>query len=120
MRLMARNGRTIYYQLLASQSPITEEWDTGEDTYVYDSPVAITATVSPAEGSTSRTAYGASPNYDRIVLIDDMDCPVEETSLLWLEREPEYVNEQLANRPDFMVVRVAKALNHIKVVARKL
>lgn len=121
MRLMARNGRTIYYQLLSSQTPMDDgEWKTGEDTYVYATPVAITATVSPADGSVSRTAYGASLNYDHIILIDDMTCPIEETSLLWVEREPNYRDGQLVNKADYMVVRIAKALNHIKVVARKL
>lgn len=121
MRLMARNGRTIYYQLLDSQTPMDDgEWKTGEDQYSYKSPVAIEATVSPAEGSASRTAYGTSLNYDRMILIDDMDCPIEETSLIWLETVPEYHDGQLVNKADYMVVRIAKALNHIKVVARKL
>lgn len=121
MRLMARNGRTIYYQMLTSTSAITNDdsYDTGENVYTYDSPVAVVATVSPPDGRVARTAYGASDNYDRIVLIDDMSCPISDTSLLWLDEVPRTVDGQLTNKADYIVVRIAKALNHIKVVARK-
>ena len=108
MKLMKRNLRTIYYCLYQGQQPVYDEdkYETGETTISYSNPVAIKVNVSPASGYAQNGMFGNLTDYDKVILTDKMDCPIDENTLL-------YVDAPISGSPDYKVKKVAKSLNHI-------
>ena len=110
MRNLARNKRTISYLLYEG---FTDEVDsnglyTGTKIPTYASPVNIRASVSAARGTTDLDLFGINVPYTNTVIVDDLDCPVDENSLFEIDGNP------------YAVVLVAKSLNHITYAVRKL
>jgi hypothetical protein len=50
--------------------------------------------------------FGINGSFDKILITDDMSCPISDTSIIWIDAPTTSAN-------DYVVVRVAKALNHI-------
>ena len=116
MRLMKRNLRKIWYCLYNDNIPVLDEdgYETGETTSGYGEPIAIDVNVSPASGYAQTEMFGNLDNYDKVVLTDDMSCPIDENTVLFVDHEPEFDEEdKLINKHDYTVKRVAKSLNHI-------
>lgn len=110
MRNLERNKRTIYYTLYMGLVEAVDEngYYTGEKPPQYSDPVAIKGSVSAARGSTDLDLFGINVPYTNTIIVDDMDCPVDENSLFWIDENP------------YAVVLVAKSLNHITYAVRKL
>ena len=110
MRNLERNKRTIAYTLYLGLVEAVDEdgYFTGEKPPQYAEPVAIKASVSAARGSTDLDLFGINVPYTNTIIVDDMDCPVDENSLFWIDDNP------------YAVVLVAKSLNHIAYAVRKL
>lgn len=110
MRNLERNKRTIYYTLYMGLVEAVDDngYYTGEKPPQYSDPVAIKASVSAARGSSDVELFGINANYTNTIIVDDMDCPVDEHSLFWIDENP------------YAVVLVAKSLNHIAYAVRKL
>lgn len=118
MRLMKRNLRTIYYSLYSDRLPILDDegYETGETGIGYEDPVELKCNVSPASGRTTSEMFGSDENYDKIIITDQMDCPINENTMLFVDRMPEWSEDEppvLLNTADYMVKRVARPLNHI-------
>lgn len=125
MRLLDRNKRPFYYALYEGESMLTnsEGKFTGERGKTYSEPVKSCANITSANRSTFAAAsngvavpteYGVSINYDKILQIEDMNCPIDETSVLWID-------ELDTSKPyDYVVRRVSVSLNHIAITARKV
>ena len=111
MRVLERNKQTIYYATYVSETANTESgYETGENTITYSTPVAIRVNVSPARGRVNVELFGDSLDYDRVVVTDDLTCPISETSVLWVDSVP----DQNGKVPyDYIVRKVAKSLNSI-------
>ena len=110
MRNLARNKRTISYLLYEG---FTDEVDsnglyTGTKIPTYASPVDIRASVSAARGTTDLDLFGINVPYTNTVLVDNLDCPIDENSRLEIDGNP------------YAVLSVAKSLNHIAYAVRKL
>ena len=108
MRLMVRNLKPIYYCLYKGQQPVYDEdnFETGEPIVTYDDPVIIKVNISPASGYTNTGMFGNLTDYDKVIITDKMDCPINENTLL-------FVDAALTGNPDYKVKKVAKSLNHI-------
>ena len=108
MRLMKRNLREISYSLYQGKQPVYDEdnYETGEMEISYAEPVSMMASVSPASGYVQNTMFGNLVGYDKIVLTDKMDCPIDENTML-------YIDVATTQEPDYVVKKVAKTLNHI-------
>lgn len=115
MILMKRNLRSIWYRLYQEKTPEHDDqgWETGESEVVYGEPVEIEVNVSHASGNAQQEVFGTLESYDKVVITDDMSCPVDENSVMFIDREPEYEEGELVNTHDYIVKRVAKSLNHI-------
>ena len=58
-------------------------------------------------------------NYDKVIVTDDMDCPIDENSVLFVDREPETsLDGDLLY--DYVVRRVSKSLNYISIAISKV
>lgn len=136
MRCLKRNQRPFYYCLYDEEIPILDEYgnETGQTIVVYDEAVEMMANISQATGQSNTEQFGNLENYDKVIVTDDLDCPIDENSVLFIDKEPEYkevdYNEETAitfvestvQVPvyDYIVRRVAKSLNSISIAVSKV
>lgn len=119
MKLMRINTRIIHYALYKGEGdPILDKdgFETGEREILYSDPIKLRCNVAPPEKGASLTdVFGVLEDYDRIIITDDMSCPIDEYSVLWVDSLPD------GNTPhDYTVWRVAKYLTHIAYAVRKV
>lgn len=92
MRCLKRNQRPFWYCLYDSQTEITDEYGnaTGEVIVTYAEPVQMNANISPASGYAQAEQFGNLDSYDKVIVTDDMTCPIDEHTVLFIDKEPEY------------------------------
>lgn len=115
MRNLARNKSSIYYALYDSKSEVQDEDGlyTGDNAPSYTAPTEIRASVSAARGTSDIDLFGVNISYTKTVIVDDMECPIDEHSILWIGVTP--------NEPhNYEVVQVAKSLNHISYAVQEV
>ena len=124
MKLMRRNIRKIWYCLYKGEEILTntDGLDTGEKKIIYSEPVEIYCNVSPATGYTQTYMFGTLESYDKIIIVDDIKCQIDENSILFIDKKPEKSGSGDAQYFifDYIVRRVAKSLNHISYAVRKV
>ena len=111
MRTLKRNKVKVWYRLLTGEVEIERISGvrTGEFQKTYGEPSYIMANVAPTTGNATIEPFGIDENYTHIMAVEGTDCPIDETTILWMgDSDPEY----------FMVVRVMKSLNHIRYAIR--
>ena len=100
MRTLNRNKSPFWYLLYDSKAPAKDEYgnETGEELVVYKPAVAM---------------------YDKVIVTDDLSCPIDENTVLFIDKEPEYDDD---GNPlyDYIVKRVAKSLNSISYAVSKV
>lgn len=136
MRALNRNKVSFYYCLYDKKIPIIDEYgnETGENIVTYASPVEMRENISPATGQSNTEQFGNLENYDKVIVTDDLKCPIDENSVLFIDKEPEFT-DALTHYPtavttidhkisipvyDYTVRRVAKSLNSISIAVRKV
>ena len=136
MKCLHRNKRPFYYCLYKGEIEILDEYGnlSGEKIVTYEDDVMEMANISTATGQSNTEQFGNLENYDKVIVIDDLECPIDENSVLFIDKEPEYkdaeYNEQTAititgatvKVPvyDYIVRRVAKSLNSISIAVSKV
>mgnify|MGYP004463700873 FL=1 len=131
MRMMERNKVPFWYALYQGLQPRLDEYGnmTGEYDVCRANPEKFRANISAAKGETSTRQFGESEEYDR-VLVMDRDCPpIDEYTVLWIDRVP-LLDENGALAPDasgeaatphdYIVKKVAKSLNSVSVAVSKV
>lgn len=115
MRNLARNKSTIYYALYDSKSEVQDEDGlyTGDNAPSYTAPTEIRASVSAARGTSDIDLFGVNISYTKTVIVDDMECPIDEHSILWIGVTPDKPH-------NYEVVQVAKSLNHISYAVQEV
>jgi hypothetical protein len=118
---LERNKRKFHYALYKETLPIKDEYgnDSGQTRIVYDKPVEARANVSAATGEAQMEQFGNSVAYDRVIISDDMECPIDENSVLCVDCEPSY-NEDGDLVYDYIVRRVARSLNTVSYAISKV
>ena len=135
MRGLKRNQKTLYYQIYQSNIPVYEmDLDgnivtdpvtgepllTGETKVGYAAPVQFRANVSAARGESSSDPFGIELSYDKTMVSCDMTLPIDELSVLFVDKKPEFDDGgNLANTADYKVVNVAKSLNSLLIAIKK-
>lgn len=143
MKTMKRNQRPFYYCLFQSKQDAVDVNGnkTGEKILVYEAPVRMMANISPATGQTNTEQFGNLDNYDKVIVFDDVNSPIDENTVLFLDKEPDFtegvtvaytpaatllgeptVEVQTVQIPkyNYIVRRVAKSLNSVSVAVRKV
>lgn len=115
MRNLNRNESTIYFALYKGEEEKLDSNSlyTGEVVASYYDPVAIKASVSAARGTADIDLFGIETSYSKTVIVDDIHCPIDEYSRLWIDRTPDLPY-------NYAVVQVAKSLNHIAYAVREV
>lgn len=117
MRLVARNKRTFYYSLYEGRSDYLD--DNGERMPKYSEAIPMSANISAAYGSAETEQFGTMLDYDRVIITDDVNCPIDEQSVLFVDKEPEF-DEIHSPLGDYIVKRVAKSFNNISYAIKKV
>ena len=120
MRLQRRNLQSVWYCLFDKEVPVFEDgYETGEKDISYHDPVELQCNVSPASGYAQLNTFGNLDSYDKVLLIDNMSCPIDENTVLFVDKQPAY---DKTGKPlyDYTVRRVAKSLNVIAVAVSKV
>lgn len=117
MRCLSRNKQTIYYAQRTGETVARDAdgYVTGERPAEYSEPVAVRMNVSAARGSAELDQFGAGTDYTHTLVSCDMDCPINENSILWIGRTPENGTPH-----NFVVSRVAKSLNSVTYALREV
>lgn len=120
MKLMKRNLSSIHYCLYIERTSLTDADgnETGEYKVGYSEPVELKCNVSPATGYAQVNMFGNLESYDKVIITDDMDCPIDENTVLFIDKDPEFKD----GKPtfDYTVRRVAKSLNTISYAVSKV
>lgn len=108
MHTLARNERTFYY---ATYQGKTKQYDadgnyTGVTPATYSDPIEAKMNISAALGRAELENFGITSGYTHTIITDDMDCAMDENSIIW------YGIPTTENH-NYVVVRRAKSLNHI-------
>ena len=121
MRTMERNKVSFWYLLFDRKVAITDDEgnESGEHTVLYKDAVQMKANVSAATGAAQVEQFGNFISYDKVIVIDDLSCPIDENSVLFIDKEPEYA-EDGPPLYDYLVKRVAKSLNSISIAVSKV
>jgi len=116
VRTLERNKQTIYYALYEGKEPLTDEYGnpTGEYEVLYSEPVLLKINVSAARGEYSTRQFGETENYDKVLVTDDINIPITETSLLWID------DTDTSKPHDYIVKKVAKSLNSVAIAVSKV
>lgn len=121
MKCLERNKMKFYYALFQEQLPVEDEYgnDTGEYLIKYSVPVEMFANVSAAAGGVQQEQFGSAIRYDRVILSDETNCPIDEHSVLCVDSPPSYdADGNLIF--DYVITKVAKSLNTISYAITKV
>ena len=115
------NKRQFHYCLFQGSEDLEDinGYKTGEKKLVYAAPVAMSANVSEAKGRSEAEQFGTDLKYDKVILTCEMDCPIDEQTVLFVDREPAFDNDGCPLF-DYVVSRVAKSLNVITYAIKKV
>ena len=111
-------------------------YETGEIISRYAAPVQMKAMISSATGQIRTEPFGTYEDYDRIIVTAWTDCPIDENTVLFVDKEPEFVDitnyedesgeETLTpvtyRQPvyDYRVTRVSRGVNGARIYIRKV
>lgn len=115
MLSLERNKQTIYYALYQGSTDVVDSdgFYTGEKTSTYCTPVEMRVNVSPARGDTDVDIFGINEKYSKTLVTTDMNCPITETTRLW-------IGIDTTEPYNYRVVRVAKSLNSIVIAIEEV
>ena len=107
---MERNKQLIYYRLFLGDENIIDEdhYETGENEVFYSAAEPFRCSVSRATGTSVAELFGTLDNYDKIIITEDTNCPIDENSVLIVD---DLSHAQEADFFDYVVKRVAESLN---------
>lgn len=115
MRCLERNKREFWYSLL------DHTVDDGDEQYnVYAEPVKAMANISAATGESQAEMFGDAQDYDRVIVMDDLECPIDEYTVLWVDKIPEFDDQEQPVKWDYIVKRVAKPLDSVSYAIKKV
>ena len=93
MRCLKRNKRQIWYCLYKRTDTVTDTYGNEVGSHVvYEQPVEMWANISQATGRSVNEQFGNLENYDKVIVTTDMDCPIDENTVLFVDKAVEYVD----------------------------
>lgn len=123
MRCMVRNKSKFYYASYIGETEIIDEYGnrTGEYTISYSNPRECFGNISAAQGEIQSRQFGESVSYDKVIVLDDKNTPLDEYAILWVDTLP-YLNEDGSTETphDYTIRKVAPSLNGVSIAIRKV
>lgn len=124
MRALERNKQTFHYATYIGKNQITDAqgYYTGETQNEYSLWKEYRANISAAKGENVAELFGNSEEYDKVIVTDNMECEIDENTILAIDipvENPE-TETQTAPEYDYVVKKVAKSLNSISYAVTKV
>lgn len=115
MKTLKRNQSKIIYALYANKSEIVDDqgYRTGEQLNIYQPQTSMYAYVSAARGEADVDIFGSNLSYEKTLITDDLNCPIDEHSILW-------VDDLVSDAYDYVVVKKAKSLNSVNYAIKRV
>ena len=116
MRTLRRNRRPFYYALYGVEVLLVDSdgYKTGEKSISYSNPVLCRANIGTASGETTAQQFGGDESYDKIIVTENLNLPIDEYSHLWVDTMPTLKQDGSTDTPhDYIVRKVAKSLNSV-------
>ena len=123
MRCLTRNKTPFYYAPYGGETEITDEYGnrTGEYELTYGTPIRVSGNVSAAQGEMQNRQFGESESYDKVIVLDDRNTPIDEYSILWVDTLPHLNEDGSTDTPhDYIVRKVARGLNGASIAISKV
>lgn len=129
MRCLERNKRTFYYATYKDKEYVeVNGHKTGDVRRLFNEPVKMRASISATTSMTSATrgafsdvsAYGVVLNYDRRIVTENLDCELDETSVLAIYCEPTYNTETCEFNYDHEVIKKVVGLDNITYYIKRV
>ena len=123
MRTLLRNKTKFYYASYIGETEIIDEYGnhTGEYIISHSAPREYLGNVSPAKGEKQTQQFGESESYDKVIVLDDRNAPIDEHSILWVDTLPLLNADGSTSTPhDYTVKQVARSLNGLSIAIRKV
>jgi hypothetical protein len=120
---MIRNKRKFYYASYIGETEIADEQGnlSGEYEVSYSKPIESFGNISAAQGEMQNRQFGESERYDKVIVLDDMDAPINEHSILWVDTLPHLNEDGSTDTPHDYVVRcVARGPNGVSIAIGKV
>lgn len=119
MRCLLRNMTTFYYANYVRKEEIIDEYGnkTGEYKVVYGNPVECKGNISAAQGEMESRQFGDSESYDKVIVLNNVNIPIDEYSILWVDSLP-HINVDTPH--DYIVKKVARSLNSVSIAISKV
>lgn len=117
MLCLNRNKQKIYYSLYLEQTDSTDSdgYETGENPATYSEPIELMVNVSPPSGKSNTMPFGNYQDYDRVLVLSDVTCPIDENALLYIDRVPAE-----GVQPNYIVKRVSRSLNSLSIAVKRI
>ena len=108
MHTLARNRRTFYYATYQGKQKFYDDDGryTGETEVTYSEPTEARMNISPSLGRAELESFGITSGYTHTIVTDDMDCPMDEYTIIWY-------GIPTTEKHNYVVTRKAVALNHL-------
>lgn len=122
MRTLDYNKQKFYYCLYSAKTKIVDADGnfTGDYATGYSEAVEAKGNISAAAGSADIEQFGTGVEYDKIIVLSGTNWPIDEHTVLFIEADPSYEDEQ-HTKPlyNYIVSRVAKSLNHTTIAIKR-
>lgn len=131
MRLLKRNMQTLYFSNYLGKAPAYKRRENGNVDYIeingesipletgdyedtYSLPQKFSGNISASKGSSEESVFGVALDYSKTLVTYDKDLDINETSRIWYETTPTYVDEYDfdIDTADYTVVGIARSLNY--------
>lgn len=109
---------------------------TGKHEVVRTEPIPLLCSVSASKGTAENSPFGLDLDYDKTVIIEDVDYPIDESSVLWVDNYPgpdsrdgqddaddvdDSFSQVLTDKPyDYTVKRIAKSPNYLVAAIKRV
>ena len=124
MRCLKRNKVSFYYANIIGSEESTDEngYKTGETRLIYDKPKELKANISVAQGEVVFQLFGGNESYDKIIVSDDVNIPINEYSVLWIDTVPLFdeISKELITPNDYIVKKIARSINSISIAVSRV
>ena len=89
-------------------------------TMTYGEPVTVYGNISPATGRVASEIFGAEVDYDKAIILDDPNLPIDEHSILFIDKGYEIDEDTGVPLYDYVVKRIAKSLNYTAIAVKRV
>lgn len=120
MRCANRNKQPFWYALYDSTAVDYDEYGNQTTSYAtYGEVVKAYGNISAAKGEVDARQFGDMDNYDRVIVVEDRDTPIDEYAVVWIDAgepvtdlygKPQMVDGKFVTPWDYVVRKVGRGL----------